>query len=120
MPLTSAHSCALPLPPFCCCCCLPWPLYPQPQLKGRVAFPEAPREFIGIALKSLGLSMNATEADMAAAGLTRNQVKVCVLDGVHVVPGSDISKTTALNGVRRRGWHCAGRRGALSHTHPSA
>uniref|UniRef100_A0A383VEJ6 Uncharacterized protein n=1 Tax=Tetradesmus obliquus TaxID=3088 RepID=A0A383VEJ6_TETOB len=55
-----------------------WPDLLQPALKGRIAFPDNPREFVGIALKTLGhpaIGFNATEADLAAAGCDREAVK---------------------------------------------
>ncbi len=55
---------------------LDWGDLLQPQLRGRVAFPESAREFVGIALKSLGLSYNAGEKEIRAAGLTPEDVKV--------------------------------------------
>ena len=42
----------------------------QPALKGRLGFVEAPREFMGAVLKSLGLPFNATPADLAACHMT--------------------------------------------------
>ena len=40
-----------------------WKL-PQPQLKGRIAFPDSSRQLIAIALKSLGLSANTRASDL--------------------------------------------------------
>ena len=36
----------------------------QPQLKGRIAFPDSSRQLIAIALKSLGLSANTRASDL--------------------------------------------------------
>lgn len=36
----------------------------QPALKGRLGFVEAPRDFIGVVMKTLGLSFNATAGDL--------------------------------------------------------
>lgn len=47
----------------------------QPKLKGHLALSDHPRELLAIALKSLGLSANATAADMAAAGLKRDALR---------------------------------------------
>jgi hypothetical protein len=48
---------------------LDWPDLLQPQLKGKVAFVDSSREFVGIALKTLGVSFNTTAAGLAAAGV---------------------------------------------------
>ena len=48
----------------------PRPLHPaaQPQLKGRIAFPDSTRQMMAIALKSLGLSANTRPGQLLAAG----------------------------------------------------
>ena len=45
-----------------------------PGLKGRIAFIDSPRELVGVALKTLGLSYNATAADILACGISKNDV----------------------------------------------
>lgn len=47
----------------------------QPALKGRVAFVDSPREFVGVAFKTLGLPFNASPADVQKAGLSPANVK---------------------------------------------
>jgi hypothetical protein len=50
----------------------------QPALKGRVAFPDNPREFLGIAFKTFDnphIGFNATRADFAAAGISADDVR---------------------------------------------
>ncbi|KAG1669301.1 hypothetical protein FOA52_014862 [Chlamydomonas sp. UWO 241] len=50
----------------------------QPQLKGRVAFVDSSRTFIAVALKTLRLSANAGEAELAAAGLSADDLAAAV------------------------------------------
>ena len=47
----------------------------QPALKGRLGFVEAPREFMGAVLKSLGLPFNATVADLAACHISEDVLR---------------------------------------------
>jgi hypothetical protein len=47
----------------------------QPDLKGKVAFIDSSREFVGIAFKTLGLSFNTTAASLRAAGIDVSTVK---------------------------------------------
>ena len=47
----------------------------QPKLKGKLALADFPRELLAAALKSLGLSVNASPADMAAAGVSRQALR---------------------------------------------
>lgn len=47
----------------------------QPQLRGRVAFVDSPHEFVGMALKSLGLPFSCTAAQLAAAGMTEARLQ---------------------------------------------
>jgi hypothetical protein len=50
----------------------------QPALKGRIAFPDNPREFLGIAFKTFNnphIGFNATRADFAAAGVSVDDVR---------------------------------------------
>lgn len=50
----------------------------QPTLKGRIAFPDNPREFLGVAFKTFNhphIGFNATRADFAAAGISADQVR---------------------------------------------
>ncbi|KAK9817763.1 hypothetical protein WJX72_001828 [[Myrmecia] bisecta] len=47
----------------------------QPRLKGKIAFMDSPREFVGVALKTLGLPFNARARDLAAHGLTVEDVR---------------------------------------------
>lgn len=47
----------------------------QPRLRGRLAFLDSAREFVGVALKTLGLPYNCTYAQVKRAGLTWQQVK---------------------------------------------
>lgn len=46
----------------------------QPALKGRVGFVEAPREFVGVVMKTLGLSFNATASDAKACGISKQAI----------------------------------------------
>jgi hypothetical protein len=60
---------------------LDWPDLLQPQLKGQVAFPTSTREFIGCALKTLGvpgIGWNSTAADLEAAGVSREAARDAV------------------------------------------
>ena len=41
----------------------------QPRLRGRLAMADSPRELVAIALATLGLPLNATAADIDAAGV---------------------------------------------------
>ena len=52
-----------------------WPDLLQPRLRGRVAFIESPRELVGVALKTLGLSYNARLEDFDDAGVTLDQLE---------------------------------------------
>ena len=52
-----------------------WPDLLQPRLKGRVAFVESPRELVGVALKTLGLSFNSRLEDLDDAGVTLEQLE---------------------------------------------
>lgn len=68
----------------------------QPQLQKKVACTDAPREYIGLALKTLSLPLNASARDVRAAGLSeadvvdavrrvRSQVRVFVWEvGMHL------------------------------------
>ncbi len=42
----------------------------SPRLTGRLAMPDAPREFVAVGLASMGLGLNAGPADMRAAGVS--------------------------------------------------
>lgn len=60
---------------------LDWPDLLQPQLKGQVAFPTSTREFVGCALKTLGvpgIGWNSTAADLEAAGVSREAARDAV------------------------------------------
>jgi spermidine/putrescine-binding protein len=46
----------------------------QPSLAGRVAWVDSPREFVGAALKTFGGSFNSSAAQLAAAGITEQDV----------------------------------------------
>ena len=47
----------------------------QPRLRGRLAFSDSPREFVGVALKTLGLPFNCSQAQLQASGVTVPQLK---------------------------------------------
>ncbi|KAI3429510.1 hypothetical protein D9Q98_005599 [Chlorella vulgaris] len=47
----------------------------QPQLRGRVAFMDSPRDVVGVALKTLGLPFNASASDIRRCGLTEEDVR---------------------------------------------
>ena len=47
----------------------------QPRLKGKVAFQDSPREFVAIALRTLGLPWNATSQDVDLAGLSLRDLR---------------------------------------------
>lgn len=50
----------------------------QPALKGRIAFPDNPREFLGVAFKTFDhphIGFNTTRADFATAGISADQVR---------------------------------------------
>lgn len=70
----------------------------QPQLQRKVACTDAPREYIGLALKTLGLPLNASARDMRAAGLSESDL----VDAVRRV-----RKQVCGTGVVGRG--CCGR-----------
>lgn len=42
----------------------------QPRLRGRIGFTDSPRELVGVALKTLGMSYNGRPSDLARAGIT--------------------------------------------------
>lgn len=46
----------------------------HPGLQKRIAFLDHPREFVGIALKTLGVSYNANIETLAACGITKEQL----------------------------------------------
>lgn len=46
----------------------------KPSLKGRIGFFDSPREFVGIALKTLGLQYNSTVEDMNACGVDEDML----------------------------------------------
>lgn len=46
----------------------------QPQLARKVACTDAPREYIGLALKTMGLPLNASARDVRAAGFSEADV----------------------------------------------
>lgn len=48
---------------------LDWDDLLRPALRQRVAFVDSPRELVGVALKTLGLSYNAGPAELAACGV---------------------------------------------------
>ena len=47
----------------------------QPRLKGRLAIPDSPREFVGIAFKTLGLPYNCTPAQLEERNVSLQQLK---------------------------------------------
>ncbi|KAL3137083.1 hypothetical protein ABBQ32_006668 [Trebouxia sp. C0010 RCD-2024] len=47
----------------------------QPRLRGRLAFLDSPREFVGVGLKTLGLPFNCSQAQLEASGITVGQLK---------------------------------------------
>ena len=47
----------------------------QPRLRGRLAFSDSPREFVGVALKTLGLPFNCSQAQLKASGITVPHLK---------------------------------------------
>ena len=59
----------------------------QPRLAGRIAWVDSPREFVGAALKTLGLGLNASAADLAAAGVSAADVRARVEQLRQQVPG---------------------------------
>ncbi|KAG2487410.1 hypothetical protein HYH03_013979 [Edaphochlamys debaryana] len=54
---------------------LDWSDLLQPSLKGRIAMTDSPRELLAAALRSLGLGANAGAAELAAAGLSEQDLK---------------------------------------------
>ncbi|GMH42374.1 hypothetical protein BSKO_10293 [Bryopsis sp. KO-2023] len=52
----------------------------HPKLKSRIAFLDSPREFIGMAQKSLGLSYNDGILEMQAKGVSEEKLKARVKD----------------------------------------
>ncbi|KAK9807227.1 hypothetical protein WJX73_010860 [Symbiochloris irregularis] len=46
----------------------------QPALKGRIAFVDAPRELVGVALRTLGASMNASSQQLQRMGITQQRL----------------------------------------------
>lgn len=52
-----------------------WPDLLQPRLRGRLAFSDSPREFVGVGLKTLGLPFNCSPAQLEASGITLGQLK---------------------------------------------
>lgn len=46
----------------------------QPALKGRVGFVDAPRDFVGAVLKTLGLSFNASSRDVEKSGIPQSVI----------------------------------------------
>ena len=47
----------------------------QPRLKARIAFAESPRELVGVALPTLGLSYYSRLDDFNDAGVTQEQLE---------------------------------------------
>lgn len=47
----------------------------QPGLRGRVGFVDSPREFLGVAAKTLGLPLNASAQDMQRRGVSAAQLR---------------------------------------------
>ena len=55
--------------------------HPQPQLRGRIAFADSSREFLAIALRTLGLSANTRASDLpSASGVTVEQLQQRLID----------------------------------------
>ncbi len=50
----------------------------QPKLKGRIAWTDSPREFVGAALQTLGMHFNSTAADLKAAGIPEADLAAAV------------------------------------------
>lgn len=46
----------------------------QPRLQGRLGFSDTPREFVGVALKTLGLPFNCSHTQLKASGVTTQQL----------------------------------------------
>lgn len=47
----------------------------QPRLRGRLGFTDSPRELVGVALKTLGLSYNSRASDLRSAGVTVKELR---------------------------------------------
>lgn len=47
----------------------------QPRLRGRLAFLDSPREFVGVALKTLGLPYNCTYTQLQNSAITLQQLQ---------------------------------------------
>ena len=74
----------------------------QPRLRGRLAMVDSPRELVAIALATLGLPLNASAADMDAAGVRTGALRARVdelrqqVHGCHAcVPEIQSSQTRA-------------------------
>ena len=50
----------------------------QPRLEGRLGFLDSPREFIGVALKTLGLPFNCSHAQLTKSTVSLQQLKARV------------------------------------------
>ncbi|KAL4444599.1 hypothetical protein ABPG77_002416 [Micractinium sp. CCAP 211/92] len=70
-----------------------------PQLKGRVAFIDSPRDVVGAALKTLGLGFNASAAEAARCGLTEEDLRTRVQRLVRVFSSSDHLRALAAGEV---------------------
>lgn len=50
----------------------------QPKLEGRIAWADSPREFVGAALRTLGMQFNSSAAELAAAGVSEAALAAAV------------------------------------------
>jgi spermidine/putrescine-binding protein len=50
----------------------------QPKLEGRVAWADSPREFVGAALRTLGMHFNSSAAELAAAAVSEAALAAAV------------------------------------------
>lgn len=84
----------------------------QPRLRGRIGFTDSPRELVGVALKTLGMSYNSRPSDLARAGISVHALRER-LQELH----GQVSDHTTVSGERLNPvigmWH------TLTHTlHP--
>lgn len=84
----------------------------QPRLRGRLAFLDSPREFVGVALKTLGLPYNCTYAQLKASHITLQQLKQRLrqlYDQVRLFSSRDLNKALSADDV----WAVVGSSGDL-------
>ncbi len=79
----------------------------QPKLEDRVAWADSPREFVGAALRTLGMHFNSSAAELAAEGVSEATLAAAVAAlrkqvshaALLLVPESHFSSAERIPGV---------------------